>query len=161
MNWTFAQKRGGFSHRRRVLVGLAALCVLPAASRAAGAVKGPLVEVWKDAACGCCKDWVEHLRWNGFEVRTHETGNAAARKKLGMPDRYGSCHTARVGGYAIEGHVPARDLRRLLRDRPAAVGLAVPGMPVGSPGMDGPAYGQRRDAYDVVLVRRDGSATVF
>ena len=78
-----------------------------------------------------------------------------------MPERYASCHTARVGGYLLEGHVPAADIRRLLAGKPKAIGLAVPGMPVGSPGMDGPAYGGRRDPYDVLLVQGDGKAAVF
>jgi hypothetical protein len=78
-----------------------------------------------------------------------------------MPMRLGSCHTAQVEGYAIEGHVPAREIRRLLAERPDAVGLAVPGMPIGSPGMDGHAYGTRKDPYDVLLVRKDGSTTSF
>jgi len=157
-------------HRRRMLSGLAALSglsVLPTLAWAAGAAKGdkaarpPMVEVWKDAACGCCNDWVDHLRASGFQVKAQDTGNAAARKRLGMPDRYGSCHTASVGGYAIEGHVPAREVQRLLREKPVAIGLAVPAMPVGSPGMDGPEYGARKDPYDVLLVRRDGSSSVY
>lgn len=147
--------------RRRLLSGLAALCVLPALAGAATPARPTLAEVWKDPACGCCKDWAAHLQANGFEVRANDSGNIAARKTLGMPDRYGSCHTALVGGYAIEGHVPAREVHRLLKEKPAALGLAVPGMPVGSPGMDGPEYGKRRDAYQVLLVRRDGSSAVF
>jgi len=146
------------SGRRRMLAAGAVLCALPLVGWAAA---GPLVEVWKDPSCGCCKDWVDHLRTNGFGVKVNESGNAAARKELGMPDRYGSCHTARVGGYVIEGHVPARDMHRLLKEKPAALGLAVPGMPIGSPGMDGPEYGKRRDAYQVLLVRRDGTSAVF
>ena len=102
-----------------------------------------------------------HLESNGFKVRTHDDGNTAVRQRLGMPVRYGSCHTASVGGYAIEGHVPAREIQRLLNDRPAAIGLAVPAMPIGSPGMDGPAYGQRKDPYDVLLVAKDGSTTPY
>ncbi len=78
-----------------------------------------------------------------------------------MPRHLGSCHTARVDGYVIEGHVPAREIHRLLRERPKALGLAVPGMPIGSPGMDGPEYGRRRDAYDVLLVAADGSTLVY
>ena len=123
--------------------------------------KAHLVDVWKSPTCGCCKDWVAHLEAHGFEVRTHDEGNTDARRRLGMPLRYGSCHTASVGGYAIEGHVPAREIRRLLKERPAAVGLAVPAMPVGSPGMDGPAYGQRKDPYEVLLVAKDGSTTSY
>ena len=119
------------------------------------------VDVWKSPTCGCCKDWVTHLESNGFKVRTHDDGNTAARQRLGVPVRLGSCHTASIGGYAIEGHVPARDIRRLLKERPVVVGLAVPRMPVGSPGMDGPAYANRRDPYDVMLVHAGGSTQVF
>ena len=123
--------------------------------------KPPLLQVWKDPNCGCCGDWVKHLQASGFLVQVFDTGNTAARKRLGMPDALGSCHTARVGGYVIEGHVPAADILRLLREKPDALGLAVPGMPIGSPGMDGPEYGGRRDAYDVLLVARGGATRVF
>lgn len=119
------------------------------------------VEVWKDASCGCCKDWIAHMEQNGFRVTAHDGGNNAVRARLGLAPQYGSCHTALVGGYVIEGHVHADDVRRLLREKPQALGLAVPGMPVGSPGMDGPAYGGRRDRYDTLLVLRDGSSRVF
>ncbi len=90
-----------------------------------------------------------------------DQGNTAARARLGMPQNLGSCHTAVVQGYVIEGHVPAGDIQRLLKERPKALGLAVPGMPIGSPGMDAPAYGGRRDPYQVLLVQKDGAATVF
>lgn len=119
------------------------------------------VEVWKDPSCGCCGDWIDHVQANGFKVTTHDSGNNAVRARLGLPAKFGSCHTALVGGYVVEGHVPAADVKRLLKEKPNALGLAVPGMPVGSPGMDGPAYGGRRDAYDTVLVLRDGSSRVF
>ena len=119
------------------------------------------VEVWKDANCGCCGDWIEHMEQNGFKVTTHNSGNNAVRARLGLAAKYGSCHTALVGGYVVEGHVPAADVQRLLREQPQALGLAVPGMPIGSPGMDGPAYGGRKDAYDTLLVLRDGTSTVF
>ena len=121
----------------------------------------PQVEVWKDPNCGCCKDWVSHMQANGFDVKVHDSGNTAARKRLGVPDKLGSCHTALVGGYAIEGHVPAREVHRLLKERPVAVGLSVPGMPVGSPGMDGAVYGNRKDPYDVVLISRNGTTRVY
>ena len=120
----------------------------------------PSVEVWKDPNCGCCREWIAYLEREGFAVVARDEGNVAARRRLGMPAKYGSCHTATVAGYVIEGHVPAEDIRRLLSQRPDAIGLAVPGMPVGSPGMDGAIYGGRRDPYDVLLVRRDGSAVV-
>jgi hypothetical protein len=121
----------------------------------------PVIEVWKAPACGCCKDWITHLEKNGFAVKVNDGGNNAVRARLGMPINYGSCHTGLVSGYAVEGHVPAREIHRLLKEKPAAVGLAVPGMPIGSPGMDGPEYGNRKDPYDVLLVQRDGSARVF
>ena len=121
----------------------------------------PLVEVWKDPECGCCKYWVAHLVKSGFDVKVNETGNNAARSALGIPASLGSCHTAKVDGYAFEGHVPAKEMKRILRERPKAVGLAVPGMPVGSPGMDGAIYKGRKDPYDVLLVLQDQSTSVY
>ncbi len=124
----------------------------------------PVVEVWKTANCGCCKDWIKHLQASGFEVKTHDVSNATKndyRSRLGLAEKFGSCHTALVNGYVLEGHVPAREIQRLLKDKPPALGLAVPGMPVGSPGMDGPEYGGLKDPYDVLLVQRDGTARVF
>jgi len=123
--------------------------------------QAPLVEVWKSPTCGCCKDWIAHMQANGFRVKANDTGNTAARARLKVAERFGSCHTAVVDGYAIEGHVPASEIRRLLKERPAAIGLAVPGMPIGSPGMDGPEYRERKDAYDVLLLRADGAASVY
>ena len=144
--------------QRRTLLKLAAATAsLPLAAQAAA----PMVEIWKDPNCGCCQDWVKHLYKNGFATRVHDEGNGPARERLGIPAKLGSCHTGRVGGYAIEGHVPAREMQRLLKEKPKAIGLAVPGMPIGSPGMDGPAYGNQRDAYDVLLVLADGSTRVF
>ena len=120
------------------------------------------IVVWKSPTCGCCKDWIVHLRKNGFRVTSHDIDDTAAvRARLGMPESQASCHTASVGGYVIEGHVPARELQRLLRERPRALGLSVPGMVVGSPGMDTPAYGGRSDPYDVRLVQRDGATQVY
>ena len=148
----------GLSRRHVIAAAWGAACI-PAISLA-GAPR-TAVEVWKDPECGCCKDWVAHLEANGFQVKVNDTGNTAARTRLGVVAKYGSCHTASVGGYAIEGHVPAREIKRLLAERPVAVGLAVPGMPVGSPGMDAPAYGGRKDAYDVLLLARDGSSKVY
>lgn len=122
----------------------------------------PVAKVWKDPSCGCCHDWIAHLQAAGFKVQTFDTGNAAARARLGIPNKYGSCHTAEIGGYAIEGHVPAADIKRLLKEAPKDVaGLAVPGMVVGSPGMDGAAYGGRKDPYDVLIINKDGSSRVY
>lgn len=119
------------------------------------------IEVWTGPSCGCCRDWVRHLEANAFDVKVHDGGNSDARARLGMPVRYGSCHTAEIDGYAIEGHVPATEIRRLLKELPAAIGLSVPAMPRGSPGMDGPAYGGVKDPYDVLLIGHDGSASTF
>jgi hypothetical protein len=144
-----------------------------AALLGAAAVTAPLagwaqtkarVEVWKTATCGCCHEWVAHLQANGFEVKTYDISDMAKqaqRRQLGLADKFASCHTALIGGYVLEGHVPAREIRRLLKDRPKAFGLAVPGMTVGSPGMDGPAYGGRKDPYAVLLLQRDGSSSVY
>lgn len=144
--------------RRRHLLAGALLLPLVGARAAVGST---VVEVWKDPSCGCCKDWITHMERAGFKLRVHDSGNTAARARFGMPVKFGSCHTARIGGYTIEGHVPAREVQRLLQEKPQAVGLAVPGMVVGSPGMDGPAYGQRKDPYDVILVKADGSSIVY
>jgi len=116
------------------------------------------IEVWKDSGCGCCTKWVDHLKASGFKVRTREVNDMnAARAKNGVPQALGSCHTARVGGYAIEGHVPAADIKRLLRERPQGAGLAVPGMPLGSPGMEA----DRTQPYDVFLFTADGRTRVY
>ena len=117
------------------------------------------VTVWKTPNCGCCKEWVSHLRSNGFDVVTHDVKDTApTRQKLGLAEKFGSCHTGLLGTYVLEGHVPAREMRRLLREKPQALGLAVPGMPMGSPGME---MGNTRDAYDVLLVLADGSSRVY
>jgi hypothetical protein len=143
------------------------LRALAAASAAALALPGlaqstkPVVEVWKDPNCGCCKDWIAHMQASGFTVKTYETGNNAARARLGLPEKFASCHTALVAGYVVEGHVPAREVQRLLKERPKALGLAVPGMPIGSPGMDGPEYKGRKDRYDVLLVNADGRSKIY
>jgi hypothetical protein len=134
--------------------------MLPMANMAAPPQK-ILMEDWKDPSCGCCKDWMKAMEKAGFSVRLSDTGNKGVRAQMGLPAKLGSCHTARVDGYAIEGHVPAREIHRLLREKPDAIGLTVPGMKVGSPGMDGPIYKGRQDPYQVLLVRRDGSTSVY
>jgi hypothetical protein len=148
--------------RRRAVIQAAAALASALPLLAVAATDGPLVTVWKSPTCGCCKDWIAHLQAHGFRVQTRDIGNTDARARLGMPLSLGSCHTGEVGGYAIEGHVPAREIRRLLKEQPRdVVGLAVPAMPIGSPGMDGPEYGARRDPYDVLLVRKDGRSTPY
>ncbi|PKO35911.1 MAG: metal-binding protein [Betaproteobacteria bacterium HGW-Betaproteobacteria-7] len=133
------------------LFALGAVANLPASAAEA-------VDVYKSPYCGCCEKWVEHLRQAGFAVRTHDVNDVpAARQRLGMPERLGSCHTAKVAGYVVEGHVPAADIQRLLKEKPQAVGLAVPSMPPGSPGMESP----KPVPYNTLLVRTGGEITVF
>lgn len=119
------------------------------------------IEVWKSPTCGCCDDWITYLEANGFSVTSYNEGALEAMERLRIPTRYGSCHTAEIDGYAVEGHVPVREILRLLKERPDAIGISVPGMPRGSPGMDGPAYGNVIDPYDVLLIGRNGESTVF
>lgn len=147
--------------RRLCLQRLLVLPLAAALAPAQAAPPKPQVEVWKDPTCGCCEDWVLHLKKSGFAVRVNDSGNEAARKRLGIPAALGSCHTATVGGYALEGHVPAKDVQRLLREKLQAVGLAVPVMPVGSPGMDGAVYQGRKDPFDVLLVLPGGGTRVY
>lgn len=143
--------------KKLYLVKVAALAGALLAHLAASAAE-PVVDVYKTASCGCCVKWVEHLRSNGFEVKTHDVDNPSDyRQKFGIPQALGACHTAKVAGYAIEGHVPAADIKRLLAQRPKAVGLAVPAMPMGSPGMEGP----RKDPYDVFLIRANGKYSTY
>ncbi len=144
-------------NRRALILGI---LLLPAVSMAAAPNK-PLIEVWKDPSCGCCKDWTATLQQSGYPVQLFETGNNGMRAQLGLSAKLGSCHTARVAGYVIEGHVPVREIARLLREKPDALGLTVPGMKVGSPGMEGPIYKGRKDPYAVLLVHRDGSTSVY
>jgi hypothetical protein len=120
----------------------------------------PRVIVHKSASCGCCGLWVEHLRDAGFEVEVRNKNNLhPIKERLGVPLGKGSCHTAEIGGYVVEGHVPASDIKRLLRDRPSARGLVLPGMPLGSPGMEMPDG--RTERYTVELVRGDGTTVAY
>lgn len=132
--------------------------VLLLAAAAASAESLPEVVMHKDPNCGCCGKWAEHLEANGFRVKTVMEGDMQSiKRRLGVPQRLTSCHTAKVGGYVIEGHVPASAIKRLLREKPAQAGLAVPGMPAGSPGMEVPG---RKDPYDVVAFDRAGRSRV-
>lgn len=146
------------SRRRQLTLSLAFAAV---AMHSRAAAPQPTVEIWTGPSCNCCRDWVKHLWINGFRTQLHNGGNSDARDRLGMPVAYGACHTAAVDGFAIEGHVPAREIHRLLKERPTAIGLAVPAMPRGSPGMDGPEYGRQRDSFKVLLVLRDASVHVY
>lgn len=149
-----------------VLLGLSACTRAgPASPPVAAAIPSAPVSsaqmvVHKSPQCGCCGMWVQHMRQAGFDVEVRESNDLTQLKQaLGVPSNAASCHTAEIGGYVIEGHVPAEDVRRLLTERPIARGLAAPGMPMGSPGMPAPAgHGQ---PYDVLLIAENGSASVY
>ena len=141
--------------RRRVLGAMAGTAMFGVAGFAAAA---PVIDVYKSESCGCCGKWIDHLRANGFSGHSQDvSGPSFYRAKFGVPEALGSCHTATVAGYALEGHVPAREIRRLLAERPKATGLAVPSMPRGSPGMEG----ARVEPYAMLLFDERGGTTVF
>jgi hypothetical protein len=118
-----------------------------------------VIEVVKTPTCGCCGAWIDHVRAAGFEVRVSDVEDVTpTARRLGVPDDLRSCHTSSIAGYAIEGHVPAADIRRLLQERPKAAGIAVPGMPMGSPGME---QGGMRDAFATMLFQADGASRIF
>lgn len=142
-------------HLLTAVAGAAAAAALP--SLAANAL--PQVDVYKSPSCGCCGAWVDHLKAAGFPVKVIEVDDTTVtRRRYGLPDKFGSCHTGIVNGYVVEGHVPAAEVKLLLAMKPKAIGLSVPGMPVGSPGME---VGDRRDPYDVFLIDKSGRETVF
>jgi hypothetical protein len=143
-------------NRRAFLIGTGAL---PLSTSLQATAATSQVVVYKTPSCGCCSAWVEHMKTAGFSVAAQDVPDTAPeRKRLGMPDKFAACHTASVGGYVIEGHVPAAEVRRLLSSKPAAIGVVVLGMPLGSPGME---VGNRLDPYEVLLVDRRGQASVF
>lgn len=146
--------------RRKIRWPIAALFMLTLTGTGIAGAE-PTAKVWKDPNCGCCKDWIAKLKTAGFDVEVENSNNEGVRKQLGVPTKLGSCHTAQIGKYVIEGHVPIADIKHLLSEAPDAKGLAVPGMPVGSPGMDGPAFGGRQGAYDVLLLKSDGTSEVY
>lgn len=120
----------------------------------------PPMMVYKTPTCNCCKLWVEHMEKAGFKVTVRNTPQMSpVIQKFGVPATLGACHTASVGGYFVEGHVPASDVKRLLKEKPDALGITVPGMPLGSPGMEVPS-GQTQP-YTVTLVNKDGSLSIF
>jgi hypothetical protein len=117
-----------------------------------------VMQVYKSRTCGCCQKWVDHVRGGGYQVTVSDLADLTpVKRQLGVPSGASSCHTAVVGGYFIEGHVPAEDISRLLAEHPDIAGLAVPGMPIGSPGMEGP----NAVPYSVLAVRKDGKLEVF
>jgi hypothetical protein len=132
--------------------------VASAVNVAASTATGPTIKVYKDPNCGCCNNWVDHLRQNGFVVETMDMPDLSLLKQRYMiGEQMQSCHTAVVGDYAIEGHVPADLILKLLKEKPAVAGLAVPGMPQGSPGMEGAI----KERYDVLTFDRAGKTTVY
>jgi hypothetical protein len=148
------------SHRiRRIARALAAALALGVAAAPVPAAAGePEVTVYKTPTCGCCGKWVDHLRAAGFTVKTEDMPDLSLVKQMhGVPKPLAACHTAIVDGYVVEGHVPAADVKRLLAERPKVVGIAVPGMPIGSPGMEGGTP----EAYEVLTFTRSGQTTVF
>jgi hypothetical protein len=141
-----------------VALAIGTVAAAAQAKKAAAAAAAVPIVVYKTPTCGCCAKWVEHMEANGFKATVFNMPDTSTeRKKAGVPAELGSCHTTVVGGYAVEGHVPAADIKRLLREKPAIVGLSAPGMPAGSPGMDVP----NSPAYEVVAFDKQGRTTVF
>jgi hypothetical protein len=152
-----------FMHRKTVYISTAFITVMallsfmlwPTLKTAAG----PQVVVYKSPTCGCCTTWVSYLRNNGFNVSQIDTQNIKAVKlNKGVPQRLESCHTAIIDGYIVEGHVPVNAIRRMLKEKPAIKGIGVPGMPIGSPGME---QGTTKEPYDVLAILPDGSTTIY
>ena len=144
---------------RRIATGLMlSLLLIVSGVRAEQAGELPLVKVWKTPTCGCCGKWVKHMQAAGFRVEVTDIDNVEPIKTAnGVPLSLASCHTALVGGYVVEGHVPASDVRRLLKEKPAILGLIAPGMPAGSPGMDVPDS----PPFEVLSLGKDGKTEVY
>ena len=151
----------GFSRYSASDAPEAAASVAPGAAMTAAVDPSlPAVKVYKSPTCGCCGDWITHLQENGFAVEVVDTNDMATVKAaLGVPPEMGSCHTAEIGDYLVEGHVPADDIKSFLAEAPDARGIAVPGMPVGSPGME--VDGRAADPYDVIAFGTDGNTSVY
>lgn len=142
---------------RKLAIALLLLFGVAALVQAADGV----VDVYRAEGCDCCGKWAEYLKQNGFKVRVHNLSSrrlSRIKAEAGVPEKYASCHTAKVDGYVVEGHVPADDIKRLLKDRPEAIGLSVPDMPIGSPGME---LGDKKEPYEVLLLQKDGSTAVY
>jgi hypothetical protein len=138
------------------------LTLLLASPAFAAADEQSSIEVWKSPTCACCGKWVKHLEDNGFAVKVNNARSSTLqqiKRQAGIEKKFASCHTAKIGGYVIEGHVPAADIKRLVEEHPDAIGLTVPKMPIGSPGMERPSG--ETEPYDVLLVKKDGSVDVF
>jgi hypothetical protein len=149
---------------KRITRGLwiagAALTTVVLVQLSSSAQQKPTLSVFKTATCGCCSKWVDHMKANGFDVAVQDVADiSAVKEKLGVAPEIGSCHTAQVGGYVIEGHVPAASVQRLLKEKPKVAGLAVPGMPAGSPGMEVP--GGHQEPFAILTFDKSGKTNVF
>lgn len=149
----------------RVTVATMAMAIAMAglglAQQKPAATPGQKVTVYKTSSCGCCRLWVDHMKSNGFDVQSMDVSAGDVRavsKAAGLPENGTSCHTAKIGNYVVEGHVPASDIKRMLKEKPAIAGIAAPGMPMGSPGME---QGGAKEPYDVVAFTKDGKMTVY
>jgi hypothetical protein len=144
---------------RRGFLGISAAAMVACAAPAAPPALAKSIKVYRSPSCGCCGGWVDHLRAAGFQVAVEMIDDVGLiAQRLGVPDELRSCHTGEIAGYFVEGHVPASDVERLLREKPAARGIAVPGMPIGSPGME---MGGRREPFQTLLVDRKNTISVF
>jgi hypothetical protein len=155
-----AMRTKSFVTGMSVVVFTAAAIAVSAQQKPATTSAAPKVTVYKTSSCGCCKLWVDHLKASGFDVQAMDVSSADVRavsKAAGLPDDGVSCHTAKIGNYVVEGHVPASDIQRMLKEKPAIAGIAAPGMPQGSPGMDQGS----KEPYDVMAFTKDGKMTVY
>ena len=146
---------------RTLLIGIASVLILSSALWGQQPKPKPIaMSVYKSPSCGCCSLWVDYMRKNGFDAKVQDVDNIGALKlKLGVREEFSSCHTTEVGGYIVEGHVPVEVVQRMLKERPKIAGIAVPGMPAGSPGMEVP--GGRKDSYNILAFTSDGKTTVY
>jgi hypothetical protein len=159
MNCTTGSRYGGFVRLSTVVGAALVLCFTAPIRAQRPPADRPAVTTYKSPTCGCCSKWIDHMKSHGFDVKAIDVEDVGVVKKThGVPPALGSCHTSLVGGYLVEGHVPADVISRLLRERPAVAGIAVPGMPVGSPGMEVPG---RSDAYSVVSFDKAGKVAVY
>ena len=141
-------------------LAIAGLAGIAAQQKAPAAAALPKVTVYKTSSCGCCRLWVDHMKASGFDVQAMDVSAADVRavsKAAGLKDEDTSCHTAKIGSYTVEGHVPAADIKRMLKEQPAVAGLSAPGMPQGSPGMEQGV----KEPYDVIAFKKDGTSSVF
>ncbi len=158
MNRTHAKTPQKKNHLGTVTIGLSLAALVWVGGGLLYRAQAAEVLVYKSPTCGCCNAWIRHLEKHGYQVKAQNRRDLLSLKgKLGIPRNLRSCHTARVEGYLIEGHVPAEDIDRLLAEKPEISGLAVPGMPMGSPGMEGP----RKDAYSVIAFDKDGRRQIY